>query len=99
MKGFNSVAGAPSIEPMPEKPRRSVFDGNIGPWSRKVGRYKDHTCFVNRYGEIYDYAPSPQGWRYVGDHAQSDDDAFNRWKSYLLETLREEPLTAKRVRR
>lgn len=97
MSDFYGSAGAPQILDMPERPRKSVFDGTIGPWSRPIGRYKGHVCHLDRRGEVYDYAPTPQGWRYVGK-AVSKEDAFNKWKNFLY-TIGIEPSGAKRVRK
>lgn len=94
IKGFSY---APEVAPMPERPRASVFDGEIGPWSVMVARYQGHELHVDRRNDYFDKMDGYDGYRYLG-HAQNRLDAFNRWKNYLY-SIGIEPSGAKQVRK
>ena len=94
--GLYEKGNVPEIGPMPERPQGSVFDGEIAPWAKLIGRCGSHECRLTRQKEIYDRSNGT--WRHVGDHAQSEADAFNRWKAWLP-TVRVSPDSARRVGR
>lgn len=97
MSDIYGFSYAPEIGTLPETPRTSVFDGEIGPWSRRIAVLGVHECHIDRRGDFYDKAPTPHGWRYIGK-SRSDEDAYNRWKNYL-DSIGVEPSAAKRVKR